>query len=72
MTFLPRIEKGIVCPPARPYNKYPFRQMEVGDSFFYRGGENTIRTAASRAGSRQNKKFTIRQVKDGYRVWRIK
>lgn len=76
-----KIEKNIPVPGYQKYEKYPFAEMEIGDSFFrqqtevdgderYRIGSN-IRSAAR--GGRWNKKFTVRWIKaeNGFRCWRI-
>ena len=74
-----KIEKGIpIPPPYKPKNlnntrpKYPFRHMEVGDSFFVpRLEAQRARSAASQQSSRSRRKFTTRKEGDGLRVWRI-
>ena len=73
------IDKGVPMPryagergaPA----KYPFREMEVGDSCFVPGESNqTFRSHAAYA-QRSGKKFSARTVVEGgvkgLRVWRI-
>ena len=73
------IEWGIPSPPKWASNgrrsKYPFDSMAVGDSFFISAERS--RKEYSRYGStvgaatkRLNRKFTIRQVDGGFRVWR--
>jgi hypothetical protein len=64
-------------PPAPRTSKYPLAKMKVGDSFFvpWRGrnqDDNTMRASISRSGHRMGKKFSIRRVDGGCRVWRIK
>lgn len=73
------IEKGIKLPepiiPGRPASKYPWRKMNIGDSFFVPVNEvklSSLYTMASHAGGYHNKKFTVRKVTDGFRVWRTK
>lgn len=68
-----KIEKNIET-PASVGNKYPFGEMEVGDSFKFPKSEiYKIRTAASFYGKRKNKKFTVRKINnEEFRVWRIK
>lgn len=76
MTF--DIEKG-VPPLPKTYNarKYPFSLMEESDSFFITSDDSGIlqrRLTASCAGfSKRNpgKKFSVRKVDGGVRVWRI-
>lgn len=61
------IEKNVPLAMA----KYPFRHMEIGDSFFIENGNGKIlRPAASNAGGLLGRKFTVRKVDGGYRVWR--
>ena len=72
------IEKNIPI-PISVYNKYPFGEMEVGDSFFVSVKNedrhvigNNIRSAA-RSGRWGDGKFTTKWIKaeTGYRCWRI-
>lgn len=81
------IEKDVEVSPAIKLSgrtrKYPFNEMDVGDSFFipsgtYAGesvdGANRPRvsSAAHNYGKDHGQKFTIRkQPCGGYRVWRI-
>lgn len=61
-----KIEKGI--PLANKWkgrNAYPWDQMEVGDSFFVAGKAKPTYTRA-------DKRFTLRTVDGGVRVWRIR
>ena len=58
------IEKGIPIPPKR--GRYPWNNMEVGDSFFA-----IERVAASWASRRHGRRFSMRREGDGWRVWRI-
>jgi len=68
------VEKGIDVPPRksrRGKSKYPFDQMDVGDSFLARGVKlQTLTTAAAHYGKPLGKKFTARTLDDGIRVWR--
>ena len=51
--------------------KYPFAEMEVGDSFFVEDVKSSaIRNLASTTGQRLGKRFSVRISGDGYRVWR--
>jgi hypothetical protein len=68
-----KIQKGIEIPLSA---KYPFPDMEVGDSFFIPANiAQTARMAAHQHGVRYGKKFCTRSVKEGkhkgVRVWRI-
>ena len=81
------IEKGIPAPPSSGKSgrrsMYPFRQMEVGDSFvfprpFERGSENRVQSYASNLASGYAKRIgggvrftTGFSEKDGQRVIRV-
>jgi hypothetical protein len=69
------IEKQIPLPKRHQPSKYPWKQMEVGDSFFV--ATDTKRKAiqfgamASDTGKRLGCKFATRQVDGGIRIWRV-
>lgn len=76
-----RIEKGIPIPPGGRAGKenarYPFADMEVGDSFFVaverevlRKRRNVLSSASNYWKKRGKGQFTIRAVDGGLRVWR--
>lgn len=75
------IEKGVPVPVeekpfagfARSKSKYPFAEMEVGDSVFYEGESNGGKVHASmvKSGQRHGRVFTSRKVDGGLRIWRI-
>lgn len=69
------IEKGIPIPehrgPGRE-RKYPWLEMDVGDSFVSDEGRGSARRSASLAGKRYGKRFVTRKLSDvRYRVWRV-
>jgi len=69
------IEKNHVVPASVDglgrREKYPWSQMEVGDSFFVKDGEvRKVAGAACHAGRRAGKKFVVRAVDGGVRAWR--
>lgn len=67
-----KIEKNIPI-PIKCYSRYPFSEMEIGDSFLVHSALiKSIRTDAYMAGKRLSKKFSTRRVSDGVRIWRIK
>ena len=75
------IEKGIAIPAygirGSHRAKYPFRQMEVGDSFTVMDTTVSFQVLMNRlcGASRncKNKKFTTRKIGDHeVRVWRLK
>ena len=72
------IERGIPVPPpsnpGRP-SLYPFKAMQVGDSFFAPTIRHSIRRNAYNHGVRLGTQYTTRFVTEkgvkGTRVWRI-
>lgn len=75
-----KIDKGVPVPSAGHKNKYPFKDMEPGDSFFVstegqdKGNtRNRIQSCACRFAKMQNprQQFCSRQTDDGIRCWRV-
>lgn len=71
------VEKGIPL-PGRKHHKYPFDEMDVGDSFFIpaKSADDAARAQVSALGAMRarrllDKDFTTRRVDGGVRVWRI-
>ena len=66
-----KIQKDVPMDFAK--NKYPFAEMEVGDSFFAKKSEvDKVRSAASHHSKRHGGgRFTTRAVRGGYRCWRF-
>lgn len=66
-----KIDKGIPIPAkgAGRNRKYPFREMEIGDSIFTEklGTTSLIKNWESSTGF----KFTTRSENNGRRIWRI-
>lgn len=62
------IDKRIPLPDRS--TKYPWREMEIGDSFCC--NTEVIRSGAVSAGKRYGLKFTVKKEGDHFRVWRIK
>ncbi len=72
-----KIEHGVELPLSRTKRaKYPFGEMQVGDSFaFDSASVLRLKSAASYFGIRNNREYSIRltdPVKNEYRCWRIK
>lgn len=68
------IEKNIPLPKGTPnkgYSKYPFAEMQVGDSFLFSGPAGRIRSAVSQHSRRHGGKFSVRIEGRGFRVWRV-
>lgn len=57
-------------------NRYPFRKMQIGDSFLLKTNEIKpqlrLRQAASQFAKRNGWDFTIRKQEEGVRIWRTK
>lgn len=51
--------------------KYPFRDMEVGDSFYVPGCDANKLRAASRYHKSNGRQYTARDTAGGARIWRI-
>ncbi len=68
-----KIEDGIPTPEEN--RKYPWHEMEVGQSFLVTGGPRCVMAlrAALHSFNRHNKtkRFISRAVDDGVRVWRV-
>lgn len=76
-----KIDKGIPIPEihhwrraGRPH-KYPWDQMEVGDSFLFGASDGKGAHAAcvgANNASRGEKHFEARSTPEGFRAWRTK
>lgn len=69
-----KIDKGVPIPAARwstGKRKYPFPDMEIGDSFFTESSQDTVGSSVTIYSRFNNKKFTTRSENGGTRVWRI-
>lgn len=66
-----KIDKNIP-PPAGKVTKWPFINMGVNDSVFFRGEDMNGRAmrAARAVGMRHDKKFVGRLERGGIRIWR--
>lgn len=63
-----KIEKNILMP-----RRYPFEDMEVGDSFLLPPDAKriTVQVAALRIRKKTGRVFAIRKTSEGYRCWRV-
>ena len=67
-----KIDKNVPMPTAQSHQKYPFMDMDVGDSFSVpEGCLQGVRNASHMAGKRKGLKFTVRKTNEGYRCWRV-
>lgn len=66
-----KIEKSVPKPAPIRRRKYPWLEMEIGDSFLVPGGRTErLANSAHGAGKRYGRKFSTRSVEGGVRVWR--
>jgi hypothetical protein len=74
-----KIDKKVPLPPSKRIRKenYPFREMNVGDSFFLPLDGIPVSELQTRLANawrhcrEEGKRFTSRRVEGGVRVWRI-
>ena len=67
-----KIEKNIPIPTFKKTLKYPFEEMQVGDSFFVKDVKrNNLSITARKYGSKTGRKFLVREVEGGVRCWRV-
>ena len=73
MTSNYAIEKNVpLVQTAGQQTKYPFLQLEIGDSFLVTDARRPkVGNAAYVAGKLHGRKFTARTVEGGVRVWRV-
>jgi hypothetical protein len=63
------ISRDVPVPPDK--RRYPYRVMEVGDSFFVEGGKlQVVCNNNYRTGKKLERKFIARREEGGVRVWR--
>jgi hypothetical protein len=69
-----KVDYGVEYPDSR--TKYPFHDMEVGDSILFteRPAADNARVSAIRFVKAHQPvwKFSLRTVENGWRLWRIK
>ena len=68
-----KIDKNIPMPAIKHGNaKYPFDEMEVGDSILVKGvaAARSCKQAAYKYGKQNGKKFAARAAANGARIWR--
>jgi hypothetical protein len=63
------------APTVTTHRKYPFRTMQIGESFFVPGGKQAnvggCAYAHCSTSAGRGKRFTTRTVEGGVRCWRI-
>ena len=68
-----KIEKGIKMPTKMQPRKYPWTELEVGDSFsipLKDGKPASLKSVMYIAAKRLNRKFELRVLKTEIRIWR--
>ena len=72
-----KIDKNVPIPPLGQVidnkTKYPFREMEVGDSFFVDGEVDSRRAKAAAKMMTKRSRLVLRTQKEnnGVRIWRV-
>jgi len=77
-----RVQKGVPIPPVKPRGrngglkyrrKYPWHEMEIGDSFNFPNPGESGKNAHNAVilASKNGRRFVARQYDGGYRVWRV-
>lgn len=70
-----KIERDIPVPETRGrHAKYPFNEMEIGDSFFVPADDRPIpilQRSIIASAHKLESKFVTRAVDGGVRVWRV-
>lgn len=74
MTY--ELEDDVPLPPKAAQERYPWSQMEVGQSFMVESDDpkkamERVRGAASNRARKHGETFALRTVEGGVRVWRI-
>jgi hypothetical protein len=65
------IEKNVIIPPARVKRNYPYREMNIGDSFFVEDDKlSSVCNTNNRMQRLLGWRFTARTEGNGVRVWR--
>jgi hypothetical protein len=69
-----KIEKGIEISRRGNARIYPFDQLEPGDSFFVPGAAHAKLSGPTNYARKRwpDRKFAVRSVDGGIRVWRVK
>lgn len=69
------IEKGVPMPEMKNVgyrSKYPWKAMEIGDSFFIPApAPVALRGNLCKVALQTGKRFTARDAGNGFRVWRV-
>ena len=64
------VEKSVPLPEGK--KRYPYKEMEIGDSFFVGDGKlQVVCNANYRASKRLGMQFIARKETEGVRVWRV-
>lgn len=71
-----KIEKNVEF-PRNPASKYPFLDMEIGDSFFVSVDRECEKSYTGQRITNSGRmvtgyKFSYRKVEGGVRIWRVK
>ena len=69
-----KIDKGIPMPESKNSSKYPWGELEIGDSFLAVGAKTISSLTNSKRGAalRYGMEYITRTTPEGIRVWRVK
>lgn len=65
-----QIEKGIPIPGRGGSSKYPWADLQVGDSFLLSSDNAPSASSLSTGAKKAGIKIKVREVENGVRVWR--
>jgi hypothetical protein len=65
-----QIEKGIPVPTRGRASKYPWNELQVGDSFLLPNDDAPSASSLSTGAKKAGIKIKVREVENGVRVWR--
>jgi len=70
-----KIEKNVPMPQPKNVEVYPYKEMDVGDSFMVKGESKyllaTVCNRNGKYGKKLGMRFTAKKMGNGVRVWRV-
>jgi hypothetical protein len=67
-----KIERGIPIPRLRGKYQDTFDRMKIGESVLFPHDRKRSAQNAAQVAGVNGKRFTVKHMADGYRVWRVK
>lgn len=65
-----RVDIEVGLPIPEKVSKYPWNDLQIGQSFVYKGKRTSANAIAWKVGNEKGWKFTLRSVDGGIRIWR--